>query len=182
MAKWIFAVLVLFGTGVEAHEPQKDGCAVLERIIYEEVTATSWGMISADTSLRRIDAPGVVVCVGTTPVASKAFKAAMQTVGQEVAWNLPINPGMEACLGGDIEQCITTPSPWLPVTGLDDAWQVSSAWNAVSSAVRQAMPYGSASDRSVFDVDSLRHAVRSAILSRRADSWSGRSRRTGRTD
>ncbi len=167
MAKWTFAVLVLFGVSAEAHEAQpdqqEDGCAVLEQLIYEEVTAVSWGMTGSDTPLRRLDVPGVVVCLDTALATSKAFAAAMQAVGQVVTGNLPIDPGMEGCLGGDIEQCITTPSPWLPVARLDDNWQISSAWDAVSSAVRQAMPHGSVSNHSVFSRDALRRAVRAAV-------------------
>lgn len=166
MAKWTFAVLVLLGTGVEAHEAQpeqqEDGCAVLEQLIVEEVTAVSWGIAGTDTQLRKFDAPGVVVCMDTALVTRKAFETAMQTVGQAVSWNLPIDPGMERCLGGDIEQCITTPSPWLPATRFDDNWQISSAWSAVSSAVRQAMPQASASNHPIVSRDALRRAVRAA--------------------
>ena len=180
MAKWIFAVFefvlvfVVLGASAEAHEPQpesrEDGCAALEQIIYEEVTAASWGVTVAETTLRKFDAPGVVVCVDTTLVASRAFSTAMRAVGQAVSWNIPIDPGMEACLGGDIEQCITTPSPWLPAAQLEDTWQVPGVWDAVSRAVRQAMPYGSASNRSVFSRDVLRHAVRSAVRGRHLES------------
>ena len=173
MAKWIFAVIVLLGAGAQAHEleaePRADGCTVLEQIIYDEVTAASWGMAIGETTLRKFDAPGVVVCRDTALVASKAFTTAMQAVGHPVSWNVPIDPGMEACLGGDIEECVTTPSPWLPATQLQDAWRVSSVWNALSSAVKQVMPYGPASNRSVFSRDALRLAVRSAMLGRQAD-------------
>ena len=167
MAKWTFAALILFSVTAEAHEAhpeqQEDGCAILEQLIYEEVTAVSWGMTGSDTELRKFDAPGVVVCMDTTLATSKAFATAMQTVGQAVTWNLPIDPGMEACLGGDIEECITTPSPWLPATRFDGNWQISSVWDAVNSAVRQAMPRESAPNYRAFSRDALRHAVRAAV-------------------
>ena len=184
MAKWKFAVLVFLGTSAEAHELQlqADGCAVLEQVIYDEVTAASWGVTGTDTSLANFEEPSVVVCSRTTRTATRAFATAMQMVGQDVTWNLPIGPGMEACLGGDIEQCITTPSPWLPVTRLDDTWLVSSTWTAVSRALQLAMPEGTASDRSIFNRDSLRRAVRSAVRNRQTDAWSGRSRRANRID
>ena len=184
MAKWIFAVLVFLGASAEAHElqPHTDGCAALEELIYEEVTAASWGVTSTDISSVNFEEPGVLVCSLTTRTATKAFATAMQIVGQDVTWNLPIGPGMEACLGGGIEQCITTPSPYLPVTRLDETWRVSSAWTAVSSALKLTMPGGTASDRSIFNRDSLRRAVRSAVRNRQADAWSGRSHPTYRID
>lgn len=184
MAKWIFAVLVFFGASAEAHElqPHKDGCVVLEQVIYEEVTAASWGVTGTDISSVNFEEPGVVVCSRTTRTATKAFATAMQMVGQDVTWNLPMDPGMEACLGGEIERCITTPSPYLPVTRLDDTWRVSSVWTAVSSALKLTMPEGTAPDRSIFSRDSLRRAVRSAVRNRQADAWSGRSHPTNRFD
>ncbi len=168
MAKWIFAVLVTVGASAQAHEiaSREDDCAALEQVIYEEVTAASWGMTGADTSLTNFNSPGILICLRTTLAVTKAFTAAMQTVGQNVTWNIPIDPGMEACLGGDIRQCITTPGPYRPVAQLDDTWRISGAWSAVSSAVQKSMPDGSASDRSVFDRDLLRRAVRSA-----ANGW-----------
>jgi len=143
MAKWKLAVLVVLGAGAEAHElqPQADGCAVLEQVIYDEVTAASWGVTGTDTSLVSFEEPIVVVCSHTTRTATKAFATAMQMMGH------------------------------------DDTWLVSSAWIAVSRALKLAMPEGTASDRSIFNRDSLRRAVRSAVRNRQAVAWSGDGRR-----
>ncbi len=182
MAKWIFALLVFLGASVYAHElqPQNDGCALLDEIIYEEVTAAAWGL--GDTRLTDMSASGAVVCAQTTHTASKAFSSAMQSVGMDVTWNLPIEPDMDACLSGIIERCVTTPSPHLVWGRLDDSFFVSNTWSAVSKVVKSAMLEGTTTDRSIFSRDSLRLAIRSAVLGRQADVRSGRSHRRGRTD
>jgi len=168
MAKWVFALLVFLGASVHAHElqPQVDGCALLEEIIYEEVTAAAWGMAASDTVQMGIGVSGTATCTQTTHAVSKAFSSAMQSVGLDVVWNPPIDPGMDACLSGVIEQCITTPSPHLVFSRLDDTYFVANTWAAVSKAVKSAMPDGTAADRSIVSRDSLRRAVRSAVRGR----------------
>ena len=100
MAKWILASLVFLGASVHAHElqPQNDGCALLEEIIYEEVTAAAWGL--DDARLRDLSASGAVVCTHTTHTASLVIPRALQfarrfsvgrpTHGQDVATRVSI--------------------------------------------------------------------------------------------
>jgi hypothetical protein len=112
----------------------------------------------------------VASCGRTTETVSRAFKAAMQAVGTDVTWSSLRDPRMEACLGGFIEQCDLDGGPYQPL--ILDAWgvDVMSSWSAVQNTVRQAMPEGSAADRSIFSRESMRRALRQSLNSRNRDA------------
>lgn len=162
MAKWIFAVLVLVSAGAQAHElaPQTDGCAVLNEIIYEEVTAAGWGITGADLAHTNFREPSVVVCTSTAQTASKAFSAAMRAVGGDVSWREDFDDRADTCLSGFIEQCMPRSRDYLRRLSGPTEFR---SWSAVSDAVKRAMPEGSATDRSIFNRESLRLAVRAAL-------------------
>lgn len=153
MAKWIFALL-LVSAGAQARElaPPTDGCAVLNDIVYEEVTASRWGIMGADLVHTSMGEPSVVICTNTAQTVSKAFARAMQVIGGEVEWQGSIDHREETCLSGFIEQC-------LPRGG----GVLQPLWRAVSNTVLRAMPEGSAADRSIFNRDSMRLAVRASL-------------------
>lgn len=154
MAKWIFALLVLASAGTQAREltSSADGCAVLNEIIYEEITASRWGMRRADLAFSNMLEPRVVFCTDTVQTVSRAFAQAIRVVGGEVEWQGNFDPGADTCQSGFIEQCqprgrgVSRP-----------------LWQAVSNTVVRAMPDGPAADRSIFSRESMRLAVRASI-------------------
>lgn len=154
MAKWMFALLVLISTGSQARELAlpTDGCAVLNEIIYQEVTASRWGMTGADLAHTNMLEPSITVCTNTARTVSKAFANAIQAVGGEFAWQGSFDLRTEICLSGFIEQC-------LPQGRALSRTQ----WEAVSKTVLRAMPEGSAADRSIFSNESMRLAVRASL-------------------
>jgi len=162
MAKWIFAVLVLASAGAQAHElvSQPNGCAVLNEIIYEEVTAAGWGITGADLAHTNFREPSVVVCTSTTQTASKAFSAAMRDIGGDVSWQEGFDDREDTCLSGFIEQCIPRSRGYHRRLGGITEFN---SWSAISDAVKRAMPEGPAADRSIFNRESMRLAVRAAL-------------------
>ena len=162
MAKWSFALLVFLSAGAQADRlsTQIDGCAILNEIIYEEVTASGWGITGADLVFTNFNEPSVVVCTNTTQAVSAAFTSALTAIGGDVSWEEGFDQRVDTCLSGFIEQCMPRSR------GFAQPAEVSSAavsWQAISGVVVQAMPEGSATDRSVFSTESMRRAVRSAL-------------------
>ena len=153
MAKWIFALL-LVSAGTQARElaPPTDGCAVLNDIIYEEVTASRWGITGADLVHTNMSEPSIVICTNTAQTVSKAFVQAMRVIGGEVEWQGSVDRREETCLSGFIEQCRPR-----------GRGALRPLWHAVSNTVLQAMPEGSAADRSIFNRKSMRLAVRASL-------------------
>ena len=171
MAKWIFAVLALLSAGVQANglPPQSDGCAVLNEIIYEEVTAAGWGIRRSDLVHTNFNEPSVVVCTSTTQAVSSAFSSAVNAIGGDVSWSPDVVRPEDVCLSGFLEQCMPRNGRTEPgVRSFGVASSVAS-WQAVSDTVLRAMPEGSATDRSIFSRESMRLAVRSALSRRRAE-------------
>ena len=165
MAKWIFAVLVFLSAGAEARElsPQNDGCAVLNEIIYEEITASGWGITGADLVYTNFREPSVVVCTSTTQTVSKAFSDAMRAIGGEVSWQGSFDQRADTCLSGFIEQCMPANRGYgVPLEGVS----TFKSWEAISETVTRAMPEGSATDRSIFGRESMRLAVRASLRKR----------------
>jgi len=77
MAKWIFAPLVLLSIGAQANglAPSLGSCVVLDQIIYEDVTASGWGMTGADLVFTNFREPSVVVCTSTAQRHGNAGEA-----------------------------------------------------------------------------------------------------------
>lgn len=162
MAKWSFALLVFLSAGVQADglSPQSDGCAILNEIIYEEVTASGWGMTGADLVFTNFNEPSVVVCTNTTQAVSAAFTSALTAIGGDVSWEEGFDQRVDTCLSGFIEQCIPRYSSFAQPQLASSTF---ASWQAISGVVVQAMPDGSATDRSIFSTESMRRAVRSAL-------------------
>ena len=137
-----------------AEQSRRDagGCTVLADIIYSEVTAAIWrgphalGSVTDDRASH-----GIAVCAQTSQTVSKAFSAAMISVGADFRWDdAPPHPG-DYCLSGFLEQCYPGRYPLQSPVG---------KWGAVSGTVQRAMPLGVASDQSVFSREALRRALR----------------------
>ena len=162
MAKWSFALLVFLSAGVQADglSPQSDGCAILNEIIYEEVTASGWGISGADLVFTNFNEPSVVVCTNTTQAVSAAFTSALTAIGGDVSWEEGFDQRVDTCLSGFIEQCMPRYLGFAQPAGASSAVV---SWQAVSGVVVQAMPEGSATDRSIFSTESMRQAVRAAL-------------------
>jgi len=162
MAKWMFAVLMVMGAGVQAHElaPQPGGCAALNEIIYEEVTAAGWGITGADLVHTNFREPSVVVCTSTAQTASKAFSVAMRAIGGDVSWRGSFDERADTCLSGFIEQCMPRNRGYSSPLGGSSEFN---SWRAISDVVMRAMPEGSAADRSIFSRESMRLAMRAAL-------------------
>jgi len=169
MVKGKFAALILSGIGAivlvnqaKAEEPYigVDGCAVLAKLVYAEVTAAAWygpaGLWSFDD---KASDSGIAVCNQTTRTVSQAFTSAMTTIGSPVRWAYPlVSPG-DVCLSFYLDQCYP------------DRNRVGAAhttWSAVSKTVRQAMPNGVATDQSTFSPSTMRLALRFALDERAA--------------
>lgn len=162
MAKWSFALLVFLSGGVQAEglSQQIDGCAILNEIIYEEVTAAGWGITGADLVFTNFNEPSVVVCTNTTQAVSAAFSSALTAIGGDVSWEEGFDQRVDTCLSGFIEQCMPR------YRGFAQPALASGAvvsWQAISGVVIRAMPEGAATDRSIFSTESMRRAVRSAL-------------------
>ena len=132
-----------------------EGCTVLAEIIYSEVTAAIWrgphalGSVSDERSSH-----GITVCAQTSRTVSKAFSTAMISVGADIRWDdAPPHPG-DFCLSGFLEQCYPDRYPLQSPVG---------SWSAVSATVQRAMPFGVASDQSIFSQGALRLALRAAL-------------------
>jgi hypothetical protein len=132
-----------------------DGCAVLGRLIFAEVTADAWyGPVRHEQASLDTGNGGVAICMHTTRTVSEAYTAALRAAGDEVRWGDPRGERGDACLSGFLEQCY--PDRY-PVGG-------ENRWRAVRSTVLQAMPRGVASDQSVFSPHVMRMALRTSLL------------------
>ena len=140
-----------------AEQARRDaaGCSVLADIIYSEVTAAIWRGPQALGSVTDERAShGIAVCAQTSRTVSKAFSAAMISVGADFRWDdAPPHPG-DYCLSGFLAQCYPGRYPLQSPVG---------RWGAVSGTVQRAMPLGVASDQSIFSRDALRLALRAAL-------------------
>lgn len=164
MAKRNFAVLMLASTAmlalvnsVRAQEAFTgvDGCAVLARVVHQEVTAAAWHDRYGHMSW--VNSPGetrITICNRTTRTVSKAFSTAMTSIGAEVRWGYPSGDRGDYCLSGFLDQCY----PDRNRLGLSVG-----TWSAISKTVQQAMPRGVASDQSLFSEEAMRLALRSAL-------------------
>jgi hypothetical protein len=86
MAKWSFAVLVVLSAGAQANglAQRADGCVVVNEIIYQEVTASGWGMTGADLVATNFREPRAVVCTSTLPAARAALTRKLPDVSDRL--------------------------------------------------------------------------------------------------
>lgn len=131
-----------------------DGCAVLAKLVYAELTGDAWyGPGRRQQAPYGRQASRVAICMHTTQTVSEAFTAAMNAIGADVRWGNPsVEPG-DFCLSGFLEQCYPGRYPQ----------HVGGRWQAVKTTIVQAMPLGTASDQSVFSTDAMQLALRSAL-------------------
>jgi len=174
MAKRNFAALMLLSiatlavaTNARAHEVfnAADGCATLAKLVHAEVTSSAWDMPNLFTPALDDAGEGKIsICIQTTRTLSKAFTSAMTSIGAPVRWGYPgIEPG-DVCLSIDLDQC------YPERTRLGSARRT---WDVVSKTVKQAMPYGMATDLSIFSSSTLRQALRTALSERAAGTNTG---------
>lgn len=169
MAKRNFAALMLLSittivaaNNSRAHDAfnAADGCAELARLVHAEVTSNAWD--TPDVITPMLDDAGDAnfsICIQTTRTVSKAFASAMTSIGTPVRWGYPgIEPG-DVCLSVYLDQCYPNRNRLGGTTRF---------WSAVSKTVKQAMPYGEATDLSIFNASTLRQALRSALADRAA--------------
>lgn len=176
MAKRNVATLILLGIATialtdnsQAHQAfnTADGCAELARLVHAEVTSSAWD--TPDVISPELDDANINICIQTTRTVSKAFASAMTSIGTPVRWGNPgIEPG-DVCLSVYLDQCYP------------DRTRVggsTTTWNVVSKTVRQAMPYGVATDLSIFNASTMRRTLRSALARRDAAAIAPRERLT----
>ncbi len=167
MAKRNYAALMLLSIATllvakhsRAHEAfnAADGCATLAQLVHAEVTSNAWDVPNLFTPV--LDDAGeekISICIQTTRTLSKAFTSAMTSIGSPVRWGYPgIEPG-DVCLSIDLDQCYPDRSRLGSTTN---------TWDIVSKTVKQAMPYGMATDLSIFSPSTLRRSLRSALAER----------------
>jgi hypothetical protein len=163
MVRWKFVVLIFFGIGAlpagnTARAQQAftgvDGCAVLGRLVYAEVTADAWYGPGRDERVYfgQIGS-GVQICTHTTRTVSEAYASALQAIGAEFRWGYPSGEPGDACLSGFLEQC--SPDRY-PMGG-------AHTWPAITRTLLMAMPRGAASDQSVFSPQAMQLALRTAL-------------------
>ena len=131
-----------------------DGCAVLAKVIFTEVTANAW--YGSDGFLPVSGRPTetrVTVCADTARTVTAAFSSAMATIGSQVYWGYSDNEVGDRCLSGFLHQCY--PERYPPGG--------AAAWRALSRTVEQAMPRGVASDQSVFTAAAMGRAIRTSL-------------------
>jgi len=135
-----------------------DGCAELAQVVHAEVTSNAWGMPDLFApALHDGGEARISICIHTTRTVSKAFASAMTSIGTPVPWGYPgIEPG-DVCLSVYLDQCYPDRSRLGGTT---------TTWDAVSKTVEQAMPYGVATDLSIFNASALRRTLRSALAKR----------------
>lgn len=163
MAKGKLAVLMLAGIAVSAlannsraaeANTADDGCALLAQLVYAEVTENAWyGPGRVAWSWPNPGEYRVAICNHTARAVSRAYTSAMAAMGEDISWGYSHSGHGDACLSGFLEQCY--PERY-PLSG-------AGAWSAVQTAVRQAMPQGTASDQSVFSTTAMRLALRASL-------------------
>ena len=94
MVRWIFALLVFLSAGAQANgsAQQLGGCIVFSEIIYQDVTASGWGVTGADLVFTNFREPGVVICNTTLLLA----KEELTRVRPGVSDQLPLVGGVSA--------------------------------------------------------------------------------------
>lgn len=149
------AFVLLNNAQAQEHYIGVDGCAVLAQLVYTELTAAArygpvrvWALVDAANDM------GIVVCHQTTGTVSKAFTSAMTSKGS------PVRLGYPSICPDDVrlDICPHHCHPDRSRLGATDT-----TWKAVGKTVRQAMPNGVATDRSVFNPSTMRLALRFAL-------------------
>jgi hypothetical protein len=174
MAKWIIAViaaqLVLLAPGSQTAAQQidvsVDGCALLARAVYEEVS------VAAKSAPHRAGPwvinprfENIAVCETATRTVSKAFKLAMASAGINVIWGASgIDPG-DICQSAFLSQCYPNRYPLGNTSGDPDAVFVQSSWELVSRSVMRAMANPYSSDEVKFRPSELKLRIGLALRS-----------------
>lgn len=154
MTKWITSVtaaaLICLAQGSDARAQQievsVDGCALLARAVYEEVSgAATAGPHRSGPWMINPRFEDIEVCDTATRTVSKAFKLAMASEGIDVRWDGgAVEPG-DICLSAFLSQCYPNRYPLAGAASDLDAAFVQRSWSIVSTSVMRAManPYSS---------------------------------------
>ncbi len=135
-----------------------DGCDSLRNIVLGQLrdyakAANGQSLMRPDNGLTQIADPPQY-CMDTAAVTTAAFGAAMHEAGIPVSWGQQTSRSGDYCLSHYLEQCY----PRGEFAGAASASQlrfVHDSWRAVSQSIRAVMPYGVASDMTVFETSSL---------------------------
>ncbi len=174
MAKWIFAatvgvaVLVLLAGDVRAQKInyEVDGCALLARAVYEEVSAAALhGPRNSGPWLIDPQQADIAVCTTAARTVSRAFTSAMRSAGVEVSWGPQSSDSGDFCWSGFLSQCYPNRGDGFSVNGDADTLLVQRSWSVVSQSVMRAMSNPFSSDEVRFRDDELKLRMGLALRS-----------------
>jgi hypothetical protein len=153
---------------VSAHAD--DGCEVLKELVRSSVhaSATEFAIDRPVARIRAFGRSGAVgstitgrqACASTIEVTTKAFSESLALLSMPVAWDRhpPMDRG-DYCLSHDLRQCYPSQYQLFSSLSPNQSAFVHNAWKGVQEAVASQMPYGPASDLSLFTSDSLDSAL-----------------------
>ena len=165
MAKRNFAVLagvamlVLLAGNVRAQRIsiEMDGCAVLARAVFEEVSAAAlYGPGQSGPWLINPRQADISICRTTARTVTRSFTSALRSAGIEVYWNEDPDPRGDYCFSGFISQCYPNRDPLSSVASSEDTAFVRKSWAVVSQSVMRAMSDPLGSDEVRFNDDDLK--------------------------
>ena len=141
-----------------------DGCAILETIVYTEVTrarttpAAGYGRDPLYAGQNEI-----AQCNQVTRSVTGAFKAAMRQSNIHVTWGFHSGHGGDYCLGHTLAQCYPSGDPAMPPPSEDDHSFMMRSWHAVQYSVHRRMARHPGSDSARFQGEDLRRGIRHSI-------------------
>jgi len=165
MAKRNFAaivgvtVLVLLAGDVRAQQVsiEVDGCAMLARAVYEEVSAAAlYGPGKSGPWLINPRQAEISECKTTARTVSRAFTSAMSSAGIKVDWGSNRARNGDYCLSHILSQCYPNRDPHSSMPDSANASFVRQSWAVVSQSVMRAMANPFSSDEIRFRSDDLK--------------------------
>lgn len=165
MAKWNFAaitaaaILVLPGSDAHAQEitVRVDGCAVLARAVYDEVSAAAlYGPRSSGPWQISAGNERLFECDTVARTVSRAFTSAMASAGIDVRWQSGVVDRGDYCLSIYLSQCYPDRGAGSAGTRYGDSEFVRRAWSVVSHSVMRQMANPYSSDEVRFNDDHLK--------------------------
>lgn len=165
MAREICAALIgliacaTMGGGVVAEEIPVgiDGCALLARAVYSEVSAAAtFGPGRSGPWIIDSGQGEIAMCTTTAKTVSRAFTSAMSSAGYAVHWGGSPHASSAHCLNRFLSRCYPNrDNGRAPGVGSDSAF-VQKTWSVVSRSVTRQMYNPFSSDEVRFRVNDLK--------------------------
>ena len=138
-----------------------DGCALLARIVYSEVSSAAvYGPGRSGPWLIEQVPGDISICKHAAKTVSQAFTSAMMTTGLDVNWRRGWDDGVpdpgDYCLSGFLSQCYPEREPLSSIASGTDATLVHKRWAVVAQTVMRKMYNPISSDEVRFSESDLR--------------------------